>query len=134
MSTQKSNIERERVNLRSEPYFYWGNSSVNFKGQNHGGKSFPTFPVVDTPRFRIVIGITSIKSSTIIFIDLLSAAEDPDLRILMTKCRMDAYMHLRNDSVVPDSFFVVSGKNGGVTRHHILLRSLAICSAHFMKF
>ena len=52
---KKSNIERERVNVRyepdfywgnvsSEPDFYWGNSPVNFKGQNPGGESFPTFP------------------------------------------------------------------------------------------
>ena len=52
---EKSNIERERVNVRSEPDFYWGNvssepdfywgnSKVNFKGQNPGGESFPTFP------------------------------------------------------------------------------------------
>ena len=38
-------MERERVNVRSEPDFYWRNSPVNFKGENPGGKSFfPTFP------------------------------------------------------------------------------------------
>ena len=41
---KKSNIERERVNVRSEPDFYWGNSPVNFMGQNPGGESVPTFP------------------------------------------------------------------------------------------
>ena len=41
---KKSNIVRERVNVSSEPDFYWGNSPVNFKGQNPGGESFPTFP------------------------------------------------------------------------------------------
>ena len=45
----QKNIERERVNLRSEPDFYWGNSPVNFKVQNLGGESFPLSPVVDTP-------------------------------------------------------------------------------------
>ena len=53
--TKKSNIERERVNVGSEPDFYggnvrsetdfyWRNSPVNFKGQTSGGESFPTFP------------------------------------------------------------------------------------------
>ena len=41
---KKSNIERERVNVRSQPDFYWGNFPVNFKAQNPGGESFPTFP------------------------------------------------------------------------------------------
>ena len=41
---QKYNIECERVNLSSEPDFYWRNSPVNFKGQNPNGESFPTFP------------------------------------------------------------------------------------------
>ena len=38
------NIELEKVNVRSEPAFYWGNSPLNFMGQNPGGESFPTFP------------------------------------------------------------------------------------------
>ena len=41
---KKKYIEPERVNLKSEPDFYWGNSPVNFKGENPGGESFPTFP------------------------------------------------------------------------------------------
>ena len=39
-----SNIEREKANVRSEPDFYWGESPVNFKGQNPGGESFSIFP------------------------------------------------------------------------------------------
>ena len=37
-------MELERVNVRSELAFYWGNSPVNLKVQNPGGESFPTFP------------------------------------------------------------------------------------------
>ena len=49
-------MELEKVIVRSEPDFYWGNSPVpkfhfywrnspvNFMGQNPGGESFPTFP------------------------------------------------------------------------------------------
>ena len=32
------------IGYRSEPDFYWGNSPLNFNGQNPGGESFPTFP------------------------------------------------------------------------------------------
>ena len=40
---QKIKIECERVNLRSEPDFYWVNSPVYFKGHNPPGESYPTF-------------------------------------------------------------------------------------------
>ena len=60
MCVKKSNIEGEKVNLRSKldfllekfpiaVHFYWGNSPVNFKGQTPGGKVSLLSPVVDTP-------------------------------------------------------------------------------------
>ena len=50
---KKSNFERERVNVRSEPDFYWENSLVNFMGQNLAGKVSPLSPVMDTPNAHV---------------------------------------------------------------------------------
>ena len=39
---KKNYIEVERINVRPELAFYWGNFPVNLMVQNSGGESFPT--------------------------------------------------------------------------------------------
>ena len=55
---KKSNFELERVNVRPELAFYWGDSPVNLKVQNPDGKVSPLSPVVDTPMDEFCVSLS----------------------------------------------------------------------------